>query len=54
MNRQFRVIASIVVLLGGAAATGALAYHWFIGKEVAAVIEHLRLEMLQVLTQAPQ
>lgn len=25
-----------------------------IGKEVAAVIEHLRLEMLQVLTQAPQ
>ena len=25
-----------------------------IGKEVAAVIEHLRLEMLQVLTQTPQ
>lgn len=53
MNRQFRVIASIVVLLGGAAATGALAYHWFIGKEVAAVEQAPPLSFVD-LNQQPQ
>ena len=53
MSRKITVVAGIAVLLAGAAATGALAYNWFLGSRPATLAQAPALSFVD-LNQQPQ